>query len=531
MDIDGKDRKEILEKTNHRVSFISMIPCTSHFRRFQPPQDSAEKDLEKHSTAKVKEKEFGGWKTFPFIIGNEICSTAAAGNMSANMIVYLTTQFNIKNIQATNIINISNGGSQVAPLVGAFLADSYLGRFWTISIGSVVSFLALVLLTLTAIISSLRPPECSPQLQAAGSCHGPSTAQYGVLYFYLALIIVASGGINFNSSAFGADQFDKTSAEGMKKIHTFFNWYYFGLYSSFIIAATVIVYIQTNVSWAWGFGICAVLTGISAAFFFGGTKFYVRNRPEGSPFTGLAQVVVACVRKWHLQLPSKADDYYHAQIMESERLSLTQQLRFLNKAAIKTSQEFVSDGQLNPNPWKLCSVEQVEELKSILKTLPILSTAIIPSIMASQQITFSVLQALTMDRHLGRHFQIPAASFIVFSILSSAIMLPIYDRVIVPSLARKGLKITYLQRIGIGMILYCVGLAVAAMVESKRLNAEKSGAMVLQMSALWLIPQNVIMGLADPFQSVGWIDFFYNQFPEAVRSTAVSIVSIAAAMG
>ncbi|KAH9291761.1 hypothetical protein KI387_043051, partial [Taxus chinensis] len=457
---------------------------------------------------------------------NEVCTYAASTGFSANIIVYLTTQFNIKIIQATHIINITNAGSQLAPLLGAFLSDSYIGRFWTISLGSVFSFLATVVLTLTAIISSLRPSECSPQ----GTCHGPSTTQYGVLYLSFALSIIGSGGISFISSAFGADQFENETEEGMRKIQTFFNWYYFGLYSSVIIASIVIVYIQASVSWAWGFGICAVLTGIAVFMFFWGTKLYVRVRSQGSPFTALAQVVVACVRKWNLKLPSNADDYYYGNSTESARLPLTQQLRFLNKGAIKTSKDFKSEGQTNPNPWRLCAVEQAEELKSIVKTVPIWSTGIIPIIMLGQHATFSVLQALTMDRHLGPHFQIPAASFIVFNILSSAIILSIYDKLIVPFAARKGIKFTYLQRIGTGMFLYCIGLGVAAVVERKRLNAEKMES-VGSMSALWLIPQNVIIGLGDPFQSVGRIDFFYNEFPETVRSTAVALVSVAGAVG
>ncbi|KAH9295109.1 hypothetical protein KI387_038697, partial [Taxus chinensis] len=290
-----------------------------------------QKDLEEYdstSTSNVNqetEKKVGGWKTFPFIIGNEVCTYAATTGFAANIIVYITTKFNIKIIQATNIINISNAGSQLAPLLGAFLSDSYLGRFWTISLGSVFSFLATVVLTLTAIISSLRPPECSPQV--GGACHGPSKTQYGILYLSFALAIVGSGGISFISSAFGADQFGNETEEGMRKIQTFFNWYYFGLYTSVMIASTVIVYIQANVSWAWGFGICAVLAGIAMLMFFWGTKLYIRMRSQGSPFTALAQVVVACVRKWNLPFPSNAEELYYGNMQtKTARLPLTQQL-------------------------------------------------------------------------------------------------------------------------------------------------------------------------------------------------------------
>ncbi|KAH9290460.1 hypothetical protein KI387_034577 [Taxus chinensis] len=467
-----------MENTNQSVAMVSCISQPAHDSNLSA--DKVEKDLEEHTTVNVQEKKkkVEGWKTFPFIIGNEVCSYAATSGMVANIIVYLTTQFNIKNIQAVNIINISTGGSQLGPLIGALLADTYLGRFWTIAIGSVLSFLAMVILTLTAIISSLRPPACSSQVQVE-ACHGPSTAQYAILSLYFAFSICGLGGVSFISSAFGADQFDKETADRMKKIQAFFNWYYFGLYSSVIVATTVIVYIQAN---------------------------------------------------RHLELPSNPDDYYYEKITESGRLPLSQQLRVLNKAAVKTSEDFPSEGEINPNSWRLCSVDKVEDLKSILKTLPIFSALIIPYIMICTASSFMVLQALIMDRHLGSHFQIPAASFVVFILLSSVVVLPIYDRAIVPFAAGRGIKFTCLQRIGMAMVVFCVGLGVAAAVERKRLNVEKS-ASVEAMSALWLIPQNAIIGLSTPFQSVGSIDFFYNEFPETARSTAIGLISAATAAG
>lgn len=40
------------------------------------------------------------------------------------------------------------------------------------------------------------------------------------------------------------------------------------------------------------------------------------------------------------------------------------------------------------------------------------------------------------------------------------------------------------------------------------------------MSALWLIPQLAIAGLAEAFAAVGQVEFYYKQFPENMRSVA-----------
>ena len=182
-------------------------------------------------------------------------------------------------------------------------------------------------------IDSLRPPPCESQLQALERCDAPNRKQYAVLYLYFALTIAASGGIRYKSGTGGADQFEKGTAKGMKQIQSYFNWYYCVLFVSVVIASTVIVYIQSSVSWALGFGLCVLLTGVSMLFFFSGTKLYNFVRPEGSPFTELAQVIVACLKKRNLALPSNEEDLYKGDKIQSG-LPLTQQLRYFPYTSI-----------------------------------------------------------------------------------------------------------------------------------------------------------------------------------------------------
>ncbi|MFS7980853.1 putative proton-dependent oligopeptide transporter family [Helianthus anomalus] len=85
--------------------------------------------------------------------------------------------------------------------------------------------------------------------------------------------------------------------------------------------------------------------------------------------------------------------------------------RFLNKACIIQDPKDITPDGITSNPWRLCTIEQVEELKSLIRILPLWSSGLVMSINISQS-TFPVIQAKTMDRHLGlSHFQIPAASF------------------------------------------------------------------------------------------------------------------------
>lgn len=91
------------------------------------------------------------------------------------------------------------------------------------------------------------------------------------------------------------------------------------------------------------------------------------------------------------------------------------------------------------NRWKMCSVTQVEELKSFIRILPVWASTIALAISFSQLSTFFIGQAIIMDRKVGPRFEIPPGSTPVFSCINALILVPIYERFIVPFLkARTG---------------------------------------------------------------------------------------------
>lgn len=103
----------------------------------------------------------------------------------------------------------------------------------------------------------------------------------------------------------------------------------------------------------------------------------------------------------------------------------------LDKASVVTKADYEIDGSFTRNPWELCSVTRVEEVKMVIKLLPIWATTILFWSTYAQMITFSVEQASTMERSIG-HFQIPAGSLTVFFVAAILLTLGVYDRVIIP---------------------------------------------------------------------------------------------------
>ncbi|KAI3454615.1 hypothetical protein Pfo_011278 [Paulownia fortunei] len=476
---------------------------------------------------------YRGVKAMPFIIGNETFEKLGAIGTLSNLQVYLTTVFNMKRISATTLLNVFNGTTNFATLIGAYLCDTYFGRYKTLGFGSFASFLGLLVISLTAAFKNLHPPHCGPE---DTSCVGPTPWQMTFLLTGFGLMILGAGAIRPCNLAFGADQFNPKTESGKRGIDSFFNWYFFTLTFAQMVSVTLVVYVQSDVSWPVGLGIPTVFMLISCFLFFMGTKIYVMVAPEGSPLTSIAQVVAVAARKRRLKSPEQPwltlFSYTPVKSINS-RLPYTEQFRFLDKAAIVTPQDEIKPDGSAANPWRLCSMQQVEEVKCVLRVIPIWAAAILYHVGEKQQ--YIVFQAMQSNRHLGSaKFQIPPATYGIFSMLTLTIWVPIYDRLVVPFLRKLTGKqggITVLQRIGIGIAITIMESLVAAFVEERRRALAISRPMqgihsnrgaISSMSALWLVPQLSLAGLAEAFSSIGQVEFFYKQFPENMRSIAGS---------
>ncbi|ONK54903.1 uncharacterized protein A4U43_UnF9870 [Asparagus officinalis] len=255
----------------------------------------------------------------------------------------------------------------------------------------------------------------------------------------------------------------------------------------------------------------------------------------------LIAVYVASIRNRKLQVPTNPEELYEiSQDKESavdvEFMPHRDMYRFLDKAAIRTTTQ-----DEDPNGWKLCTVTQVEKAKTILAMIPIFGSAIIMSTCLAQLQTFSIQQGVTMDRHIGS-FKIPSASLIIIPLLFLLIIVPIYDRLIVPILRKftgHSTGITHLQRVGVGLVLSCISMTVAAVVEVQRKKAAERNGMIdaipelqqIPMSAFWLSFQFFIFGIADMFTFVGLLEFFHSEAPKELKSVATSFLWLSMGLG
>ncbi|KAL0697909.1 hypothetical protein Bca4012_054031 [Brassica carinata] len=452
---------------------------------------------------------YRGWKVMPFIIGNETFEKLGIVGSSSNLVIYLTTVFNMKSITAATVVNIYGGTSNFGTIVAAFLCDSYFGRYKTLSFAMIACFLGSVAMDLTAVINQLHPDKCAKEIGSV--CKGPSVGQITFLAGAMVLLVIGAGGIRPCNLPFGADQFDPKTKEGKRGIESFFNWYFFTFTFAQMVSLTLIVYVQSNVSWSIGLAIPAILMLLGCIIFFAGSKLYVKVKASGSPIHSITRVIVVAIKKRRLKLVGSSSDglyNYIAKDFKNSKLSHTKQFRCLDKAAIQTPDDKLNVDGSPANPWNLCSIQQVEEV--------------------------NLFNPIEVSIGSGT-FKIPAATYTVFLMLGMTIFIPIYDRVLVPFLrkytGRDG-GITQLQRVGAGLFLCITSMMVSAAVEQHRRHvaltrpplgfAPRKGA-ISSMSGMWLIPQLVLMGVGDALAGVGQMEFYYKQFPENMRSFAGSL--------
>ncbi|CAL5443023.1 unnamed protein product [Camellia sinensis] len=534
----------------------------------------------------------GGLRTMPFVIANEALEKVASVGLHANMILYLKNEYHLSIVTGTSILFLWNAVSNFLPTFGAFLSDSYVGRFRVAGLGSIVTLLGLVVLWFTAIFKHKRPPHC--ENTNTDHCTSPKPAQLALLFSSFVLMAIGAGGIRPCSLAFDADQFNKPdNPKNTRVLQTFFNWYYVSLGISIMISVTVIVYIQTAKGWTVGFGVPVVLMFFSTVMFFLGSPLYIKVKANKSLLTGFAQVMAVSWKNKHLDFPPKDSEgqYHHKKgsklLAPAEKLSYkalfwtaeesiseaVTEVEVVYKALFWTAEESISEAvvevevvaaveakavrflnksciiknpekDLNPDgtaldPWTLCTVQQVEELKALIKVLPIWSAGIIITVTISQQ-AFPVLQAYTMDEHFNKNFKMPPGSYGVFSILTLTIWVAIYDRLIVPWLSKytkrpRGLSLK--QRMGIGLFVSCIATAVAALMErTRRARAINEGLAdqpdaVVNMSAMWLVPQHCLVGISEAFNAIGQIQFYYSQFPKSMSSIGIALFTLGMGVG
>ncbi|CAA7396835.1 unnamed protein product [Spirodela intermedia] len=432
----------------------------------------------------------------------EIAERCAYYGMSTNFITYLTGPLGESTASAAASVNTWSGVSSMVPLLGGLLADSFVGRYRTIVIASVVYVLGLGMLTETAVSPYLRP-LCGGN-DDTEACH-PTQFQSAIFFLAIYLVSFAQGAHKPCVQAFGADQFDENDPEEFRSRSSFFNWWYFGMHSGLIFTFVFMNYVQQEISWGFGFGVSCASMALGLALFLIGTPNYRHSILNNKgPVASLAQSSAKEVNE----------------VSEALLPEATSQSSSAEVSQCSSPVEYSNDKSHS------------QTAREVLRLFPIWASCLMYAVVFAQPATFFTKQGSTMDRRIGRTFNLPPATLQSFVSLSVVIFVPIYDRILVPiARAFTGIPsgLTMLQRIGVGMLISLASMAVAALVEMKRLRTARDFGLIdlpnatIPMSLWWLVPQYVLSGISDSFTMVGLQEFFYDQVPDGLRSLGIAL--------
>ncbi|ESQ34242.1 hypothetical protein EUTSA_v10007254mg [Eutrema salsugineum] len=466
-----------------------------------------------HCGNPARKSSTGGWRSAWFIIGVEVAERFAYVGIGCNLITYLTGQLGQSTATAAVNVNTWLGTASTLPIIGAFLADAYLGRYRTILVASLIYILGMELLTLSVSLT-LMGSSSEPRNENSSK---PSLWLKVLFFCSLYLVAIGQGGHKPCVQAFGADQFDSEDTKERIARGSFFNWWFLSLSAGIVLSIIVVVYVQSNVNWALGFGIPCLFMVMALAIFLLGRKFYrypKRNRQENNnnAFSRISRVFVVAFKNRKLSL---------GQLEDGPSEEPKGPLDFLAKAMIS------GEGR----GAKPCSGRDVEDAKSLVRLIPIWITSVVSMIPYAQYFTFFTKQGVTVDRKILPGVEIPSASLLSFVAISVLISVPIYERVFLPIarlITKKSYGITMLQRIGVGMVLSSLNMVLAAFVETKRLKIVEEHGLIhkpeatVPMSIWWFVPQYMLLGMVDVFSLVGTQEFFYDQVPKELRSIGLA---------
>ncbi|KAI5077118.1 hypothetical protein GOP47_0006942 [Adiantum capillus-veneris] len=426
----------------------------------------------------------GGKRTLLFTIGTICFWHIAFFGVFFNLVLFFKYVLQEGSGVAARDANNWMGSMFLASLLGAFIAESSVGRLWACALCQTIALVGMVLMMVaTKMILSAE-----------------TTTAFVRAFFYISIYLLSMGYGSFVPAlrSLGADQFDADADRAV-----FFSRYVIFDNVGMAVADTLVVYLASVKGWLFGFGVATV-------------------------------VLVAASRKWRIVLPTDSDDLYkegnHGKGGKPQ-MNHTDSLRWLDKGATVMPSDY-ADGSTR-NKWKLSSVTEVEEMKAVARLIPITATLVFFNTLNSQTATLLVEEGALMNASIaGGHLTMKPATMNLFNIAVVVLVVPLYNSVVVP-LARRmtGLARGFapLHETGMGYIASIVAVLIAAAVEAYRLHCVKQG--LSPPSIFWQVPEFALLGLAQFLCGIGFLEFFYSYAPLSQRSLGSAFGLTGVALG
>ncbi|XP_071740993.1 protein NRT1/ PTR FAMILY 5.5-like [Rutidosis leptorrhynchoides] len=267
------------------------------------------------------------------------------------LIKYVTDVWETGITYAAGLINIWVGTTKVLPLVFLFLLDNYISSYWMLIFSTTASALGMGLM-------SISTPSWLYRL-ITGSCSEykmKSVSEMQQSFFYLALVLIMIG--RSSRDAIMETMNYKGDANEQKSTREIVTrgGDYIALQVSVLLVAP----------WSIIFGVSSVYSSVALFLLMGKSwshKLYI-DKPVTSQVTTILRVFVASISNISQKLPYDSVGFYQKIKIDDSPLHCSSTLRFLEKAAIRPPVDYERQ-----NRWRLCSIQEVENTKTIVRML------------------------------------------------------------------------------------------------------------------------------------------------------------------
>ncbi|KAF5787322.1 putative nitrate-transporting ATPase [Helianthus annuus] len=173
-------------------------------------------------------------------------------------------------------------------------------------------------------------------------------------------------------------------------------------------------------------------------------------------------------------------------------------------------------------------ITQVEDVKEVIKLIPIWSTCILFWTVYNQMGTFTTEQAVVMNFKHGI-MTIPTSHFLssyTFPFSCLHLFMNMHMSILLKKVVTKNSQA--FKKTGIRLVFSVVGMGASVLCEKRRREmAWHHGA---KMSALWLVPQLFLVGVGEAF-SYGQLEFFITEALERMKSIGTGLFLSTRALG
>ncbi len=197
-----------------------------------------------------------------YIVGNEACERFSFYGMKSILVLYMVNALAMSESDAMEVAHLFNALIYILPLLGAWIADRFLGRYRTILYVSLFYCLGHGVLATADLTQSIEIKRI-------------------ILMSGLFIIALGAGGIKPCVSAFVGDQVGGFDSKTMTRVYAAFYWSInFGSFFSFL----VIPWVHKNWGYSWAFAIPGIFMALATFVFWCGRKQYLHKAPAQPEF-------------------------------------------------------------------------------------------------------------------------------------------------------------------------------------------------------------------------------------------------------